>query len=309
MEKEKKIRMIEEFKSLAQWQFGLLPDWSPSPLCLSLWTCFVVAYLCWALSLATLNSSWVDRIWSIIPAVYIWQTALYSDESGPSARLLLMSLLATVWSVRLTYNFARKGGYWPTDEDYRWPVLRTRMNWALYQLFNLMFISAYQNVLLWWIASPALVAKEHADVPLNAIDAAACVLFLLLLAGESVADQQQWTFQNDKYRRINANLERRGDARRGFLTAGLFRFSRHPNFFCEISMWCVFYLFAVAASGQLLHWSALGALQLVALFQGSTTFTEALTAAKYPQYRLYQQTTSRLVPMWPSEPLPELKND
>lgn len=72
-------------------------------------------------------------------------------------------------------------------------------------------------------------------------------------------------------------------------------------------IWWSIYLFSVAATGQILNWSALGAALLSMLFQGSTPFTESLSIAKYPAYRVYQQTTSRLMLWWAGPSLDSLK--
>ncbi|MDE2658694.1 MAG: DUF1295 domain-containing protein [Acidobacteriota bacterium] len=64
-------------------------------------------------------------------------------------------------------------------------------------------------------------------------------------------------------------------------------------------MWCVFYLFAVAASGEWLHWTGLGCIGLILLVIPSLRMTEQLSAAKYPAYRDYQATTSALIPLPP----------
>ena len=85
----------------------------------------------------------------------------------------------------------------------------------------------------------------------------------------------------------------------GFLSTGLFRYSLHPNFFCEISQWWVFALLAVAAGAPLVGPAAIGALLLTLLFHGSASFTESLTARKYPAYADYRRRVSRLVPWWP----------
>ena len=79
--------------------------------------------------------------------------------------------------------------------------------------------------------------------------------------------------------------------------AGLFRYSRHPNYFCELGMWWTFYLFAVAASGQWMHWTGLGFILLTALFIPSLRLTESISAAKYPGYRDYQDSTPALIPL------------
>jgi len=120
-------------------------------------------------------------------------------------------------------------------------------------------------------------------------------LFFVLLIGQTVADQQQWNFQQDKKRRIAAGE----DVTQPFLTTGLFRYSRHPNYFCEIAMWCVFYLFSVAASGQWLHWTGLGCIGLILLIIPSLRMTEKISASKYPAYGDYQATTSALIPLPP----------
>ncbi|MDP2439256.1 MAG: DUF1295 domain-containing protein, partial [archaeon] len=107
-----------------------------------------------------------------------------------------------------------------------------------------------------------------------------------------------------RYAKIGQKLPLEGDAKLGFLTHGLFAYSRHPNFFCEFNLWLAFYLFSVGATGEPLNWSLLGYLQLLLLFQSSTAFTERISSAKYPAYRIYQQRVSRLIPWLPSsEPI------
>ncbi len=125
------------------------------------------------------------------------------------------------------------------------------------------------------------------------IGALATGLFLMYWVGEAVADQQQWNFQQEKKRRIEAGEE----ITEPFLTTGLFSYCRHPNFFCEVSMWWVIYLFAFAASGSLLQWSIAGAIVLNLLFLGSTQLTETITLEKYPSYRDYQQRVPALIPI------------
>lgn len=145
-----------------------------------------------------------------------------------------------------------------------------------------------------------------AGTPLNTIDYIAAASFVLALIGETISDQQMWNFQKEKYRLIGGfffsccNLQEKkplsGDYKLGFLTSGLFRYSRHPNFICEQLIWysflCVmiairwsFYMFSVAASGLWINWSAIGPFLLSLLFQGSTWFTELITVQKYPKYR------------------------
>lgn len=252
--------------------------------------CAASAFVCWLVSVLVDNYSQVDRLWSILPSVYMgWFAA---QQGFADARLDLMFGLSLLWGARLTYNFARKGGYRWSGEDYRWPVLRQRMGRVGFQLFNATFIAPYQNLLLLLITLPAYTAAE-AKTPLGWADGVCALAFLLFLVGETIADEQQWRFHEDKRQRSEA-----GEAiPEPFLRRGLFAFSRHPNFFCEMAMWWCMYGFAVAATGAWWHPTIAGTVLLTLLFQGSTTFTEQLTRAKYPSYAEYQARTSRLIPL------------
>ena len=261
--------------------------------------CGALAGFCLAASWATGDHSWVDRLWSIAPAVYAW---LAAAAAGWHPRPLLMAGLATAWGLRLSYNFYRKGGYGIGEEDYRWPVLRTRItNPVAWQLFNIGFICGFQHLLLWLLAAPASVPGGD----LNALDALAAAIFLALFVLEALADEQQWYFQQSKHGKALRRTDLAADYRRGFLSSGLFRFSRHPNFFAEQGLWWAFYMFSVAAgeggfpttAAGWLNPNALGATVLTILFQGSTRFTEELSCLKYRQYPAYQACTSMLIPL------------
>ena len=263
------------------------------PLVTALWIAGGFAALCWVLSLITKEYSWVDRLWSVTPplfAVHFAARAGFDD-----ARLNLMAALTVLWGVRLTYNFARKGGYKPGGEDYRWEEIQGKIGPVWFQLLNATFLAPFQNYLLLFIVVPSYAAYRFVSTPLNALDYAAAAAFILFFIGESVADEQQWRFQTAKY----AAIARGETPEQGFLTEGLFRYSRHPNFFCEQAMWWTYYLFSIAAGAGWLNWTIAGAVALTLLFQGSTGLTEKISLRKYPEYASYQRTTSRLLPWFP----------
>ncbi|WP_236796204.1 DUF1295 domain-containing protein [Amycolatopsis sp. GM8] len=251
----------------------------------------------WLLSLATREYSWVDRIWSLVPIAYV---AVFAAGAGfADARLDVLFALVTLWGARLTFNYARKGGYAPGGEDYRWGVLRARLKPWQFQLFNFFFISLYQNIILLLIALPAYTALRHRS-PFGAWDAVLAVLFLAFLAGETIADQQQWTFQ----RRKRAELDAGREPAARFVRTGLFRYSRHPNFFFEQLQWWVVFGFGAAAAGSPWQWTVAGAVLLTLLFLGSTRFTESISVHRYPEYAEYQRHTSALVPWRPGHSAP-----
>ena len=98
-----------------------LTDDTPSPTKNCAYTCLAVVIATFMVSTATGNYSQVDKLWSIVPFVYCW--LVVCDE-----RTLLMAIVATIWGIRLTWNFNRRGGYkwppWDGDEDYRWKIIQ-----------------------------------------------------------------------------------------------------------------------------------------------------------------------------------------
>ncbi|MEZ4319918.1 MAG: DUF1295 domain-containing protein [Myxococcota bacterium] len=243
----------------------------------------------WILSVVTREYSWVDRIWSVAPPVYAVLTA--AGAGFRDARLDLVAVLICAWGARLTFNFWRRGGYAKGGEDYRWAILKEKLGPVGFQVFNATFISPYQNLLVWLIVAPMHTMSEH-PTPLGPLDAGLAVLFIGLLAGELVSDQQQYDFQTAKHAALA-----RGETVQNFRTDGLFRYSRHPNYFFEVAQWWVVYAFAVVASGIPLHWTLAGPILLTLLFDGSTRFTEWITLSKYPEYAEYQRKTWRIVPL------------
>ncbi len=256
---------------------------------------------CFVLGELTGNVSQVDKVWSLLPIVYAWTVTAYGDFSP---RLLIMALLVTAWGLRLTYNFSRHGAYrlkfWTGHEDYRWQVLRQkpefqpRWKWTL---FNFGFISGYQNMLIMLMTLPMIVALQYADAPLGLLDYLAAALITLMLIIETIADQQQWRYQNAKKQRVESGQPLSGNYSKGFLDTGLWARSRHPNYFAEQGVWISFYLFSVAASGQWVNWSIGGCILLVILFRGSSNFSEEISAGKYPEYAQYQENVPRFIPV------------
>ena len=249
----------------------------------------------------TKNYSQTDKLWSIVPIIYVWYI---SYQAGLTPRLILMSSLVTVWGLRLTYNFSRRGGYswkfWTGEEDYRWEILRSRppfnghsIKWSL---FNFFFISFYQHVLIFLFSSPILVMTKNADQPISSLEWVLAIVMILAVIYETIADQQQWNFQTKKYELLNAGERLSEPYSKGFTHNGLWALSRHPNYLAEQVIWVVFYLLSGAATGQWLNWSIIGCILLLILFYNSSKFSEEISAQKYPEYADYQKSTPRFIP-------------
>lgn len=262
------------------------------------WVYLGAAILCFIVSTITKNYSQVDKLWSVIPIAYVWIAAARADLEP---RMILMASLVTIWGVRLTFNFARRGGYiwpiWAGEEDYRWAVVRARpefsKQWA-WMLFNLFFVSLYQMGLILLFTLP--IVKSMGGGPLGIADYIIAAWMLFFIVIETVADQQQWVFQKEKYRKIHAGEKLVEPYSKGFVHRGLWGIVRHPNYASEQAIWITFYGFSIIATGNILNWSITGAVLLVVLFKSSSDLSEGITAGKYPDYKLYQRKVPRFVP-------------
>lgn len=259
----------------------------------------ISACLCFVVSSITNNYSQVDKLWSVIPVPYAW---IIAYSSGFEGRIVLMAVLVTIWAARLTYNFARRGGYswkfWTGEEDYRWAILQAKPEFQAkwkWMAFNLFFISGYQMGLILLFTLPALKAMES-NIPLGILDYVLAALFIGFVVMEYIADQQQYDYQEEKYRqRKNGKMSSFYEV--GFTHTGLWAYMRHPNYAAEQSVWIIFYLYSVIATGLWLNWSVAGALLLVLLFKGSSDFSEEVSAKKYPRYKKYLKEVGRFLPL------------
>lgn len=265
-----------------------------------LWVLGGSIFLTFIVGEITRNNSQVDKIWSILPVIYAWIVAYYGDFS---TRLVVMSVLVTIWGLRLSINFGLKGAYqwkfWGGEEDYRWKYLRSQpefqSKWK-WSLFNFGFICGYQNLLIFLFTMPILIALQFNSEPFGTLDLIFAILMFLFILYETVADIQQFRFQTAKHALLKQGLPLDEKYSKGFLDRGLWKYSRHPNYFAEQSIWFMFYGFSIAASGQWLNWSIAGSVLLIALFLGSSNFSESISASKYPEYKNYQKKVSRFVP-------------
>lgn len=265
-------------------------DWSIAVLIASTIGVFLAGLL-------TRNYSHVDRLWSVLPAVYViiwWQ-----DLQGDTTRFTMGAILVVLWATRLSLNFARRGGYNFSlkkgfyEEDYRWPILKEKIpNRFLFELFNLTFISSYQMTLIFGFTLPLYFVGKSGS-PITSIDITLFILHALFLTIETIADNQQWNFHKKKRSAENKDNPR---YQLGFNTTGLWRFSRHPNYLMEMGQWVIVWCYTVQAT-QSWHLSGIAVALLILLFVGSTIMAENITKAKYPKYKEWQKATPPWVPL------------
>lgn len=259
-----------------------------------------IIFLCFVVGELTQNFSQVDKTWSIMPIIY-GAITLYAFPDSP--RIWLMTILVAIWGLRLSYNFYRKGGYhkipWKGEEDYRWsilranPMLKGRLRTTL---FNLLFISIYQQVLIMLFSTPLLIAAKFADTSIGIYDFVVAAFVILFILIETIADNQLFDFHLQKQNKIPRDGRFESSLKNGFMIDGLWKYVRHPNFAAEQMIWVSFYFFSVVASGEWINWTLSGAVLLVLLFVGSSQFTESISKKKYPDYEKYQKNVPKFIP-------------
>lgn len=242
----------------------------------------------WLVARASANAGIVDVVWSACMGLLAVLYALLGE--GEAVRRLLLALVAVSWSARLTvYLYRRVVGQ---EEDGRYQAMRAAMGERA-QLGFFLFFQA-QAVIAVLLSVPfAVVATTQAPIATGWL-ALAVLVWLVALGGESLADRQL-----DRFRRDPAN---RGRTCR----AGLWRWSRHPNYFFEWLHW--FAYVALSAAGPWWWSLVFGPALMLALLYRLTgipyTEMQALKS-RGEDYRHYQRTTSAFFPWFPKEHGPQ----
>ncbi|KAG9257278.1 uncharacterized protein F5Z01DRAFT_462106 [Emericellopsis atlantica] len=250
------------------------------------------------------NYSQVDRMWSILPNLYVVHIALWARAAGmPHERIDLAAITTTIWSIRLTFNYWRRGGYEKGSEDYRWAILQKYVPKFIWFIFNVTFISSIQSVLLFafsCVPAYGILLATKFEPGLQTSDFVYSGIMMALVVSELISDGQQWSYQTAKYQYRDDGKVRGGftkkDLERGFRTSGLWAYSRHPNFFAEQMVWFALYQWSCYATNNVYSYTGLGAGSLCLLFQGSTLLTEYITQNKYPEYKEYQKQVGMFFP-------------
>ncbi len=237
----------------------------------------------WLASLAKRDASIVDIFWG--PGFVLAGWTYFLTAHGTQARKLLVVVLVTVWGSRLALHILRRSV--GRGEDYRYAAMREtwgpRFPWV--SLFTVFLL---QGALVFAISAP-LHQAASAPLPdrLGAMDLAGVLVFLVGLGFESVGDWQLARFKADP-------------ASRGkVLDRGLWRYTRHPNYFGDALVWWGLFLVALATPGSLwtIYSPALMTFLLVRV--SGVSLLEKSLADRRPGYREYMARTSAFVPWFP----------
>jgi len=234
----------------------------------------------WAISVPLRDVSVVDSFWSVAVAGTGLAYWLASGAATPRGALAIG--LAIVWAVRLAAFVTWRNHGKPEDRRYQEIRARNEPGFAGKSLY---LIFGFQALLAFVVGLPLLGAQLGA-APLAWLDALGVGVFVFGLVFESVADQQMAAFQREPR------------SERGVMDRGLWRYSRHPNYFGEFCLWWGLYLIALAGGAW---WSFVGPLLLTffLLKVSGVALTEKDIAGRRPDYADYIRRTSAFVPWIP----------
>ena len=239
----------------------------------------------WVASVVRRDASLVDRVWGLAFVVLVWVYVWRGD--GTPARGWLVGALVTVWGLRLAGYVTWRN--WGEGEDARYQAMRRR-NPERFAVRSLATIFWAQGLLAWIISAPLLVVGvDRSPAELTWVDAIAVAVWAVGLFFEAVGDAQ--------LARFLADPSNRGTV----MNRGLWRYTRHPNYFGDTTVWWGFGLFAVAAGGW---WALVGpAVMTVFLVRVSgVALTEKRMqrpGGKRAGYDEYVARTSAFVPWFP----------
>jgi steroid 5-alpha reductase family enzyme len=237
----------------------------------------------WVASLILRDAGIVDIFWGLGFVVSNWLYFVLSP-TGFSTRKWLISALVTIWGLRLSLHILRRN--WGKPEDFRYHKWREEAGekWWWQSFFKVFLL---QGLLMWIISAPLLAAQIGATPDrLTVLDFVAVLLWAIGFFFEAVGDWQ--------LARFKADPNNRGKV----LKAGVWRYTRHPNYFGDAAQWWSYYLIAAAAGGYWTVFSSIIMTGLLLRVSGVALLEKSLTKNK-PGYKEYIETTSGFIPWFP----------
>jgi steroid 5-alpha reductase family enzyme len=242
--------------------------------------CVVVAasVMTWLVSLYKRDVSIVDSLWSLM---FLFAVSTYAVAAGqpPTPRGWLILSLVAMWALRLSGYITWRN--WGHGEDRRYQAIRAR-NEPHFSLKSLYLVFMLQALLAWLISMPLLGAVLGAR-PLGLLDVLGAVLWLVGMAFETGGDWQLARFKS------------KPDSQGKVMNRGLWRYTRHPNYFGDFCVWWGFYLIASSAGAW---WAVVGPLAMSFLLMrvSGVTLLEKDIADRRPQYADYVRRTNAFFP-------------
>jgi len=253
-------------------------------LTVSALTVSIVMLVTWVVSVVVDDASIVDIVWGFGFVAATWVAYLTADIDTATDRSLLILVMVTIWGLRLSGYLAwRNIG---EGEDRRYRQMRKKSP-DTFWLISLWKVFALQAVIMWVVAVPAVVT-QGSEGSLTWLDFAGLGLWLVGLVFESVGDFQL------------ARFKARPDSKGRVMDRGLWRYTRHPNYFGDFCVWWGIYLVAVAGGAWWTVFSPLLMSALLMRYSGAGLLEKTITRRR-PEYEDYARRTNAFFPGPPKQ--------
>lgn len=235
----------------------------------------------WAASLLRKDASIVDLFWGIAFVAVAWLSLLTSQVSSP--RSFLIALLVSIWGLRLSGYLTWRN--WGKSEDSRYRSMRDRHG-ARFPLVSLFTVFLLQGLLVWIISLPVQIGVVNAET-WNAFVVLGGVVWLVGFFFEVVGDYQLARFKADP------------DNKGRVMNSGLWRYTRHPNYFGDFLVWWGLYL--TSAQRDSWWWTIIGPLVMSVLLVrvSGVRLLESSLKSRLEGYETYKRCTSAFFPLPP----------
>jgi len=247
------------------------------PYTIALFAILGVGAVSWLFSVIKRNVSFVDSLWSLF---FLLVAVVFAAGAQPlSVRGTLVLVLVAIWALRLSIYITARN--WGKPEDYRYQTIRAN-NEPHFVFKSFYIVFGLQGILAWLVAMPLLPAITS-NAALNGLDMIAVALWLVGFVFEAGGDYQL------------ARFKARKDSQGRVLDTGLWRYTRHPNYFGDFCIWWSFYLFAVASGGW---WSIASPLLMsfLLLKVSGVVMLEKTITDRRPGYANYIRCTNAFFP-------------
>jgi steroid 5-alpha reductase family enzyme len=245
---------------------------------------FILIYWIWIWAVKIENFSIIDAAWS--GAFFIHCVIFFGLSYGYTFRKMIFLAMMGLWSIRLAYFLTKRISSHHPQEDTRYAQLRAEYGASYKKRFLYFFMM--QAVSISFLTLPAIFVFNNMNESLHILEYLGLFLFAVSLAGESIADQQMNAFKS--------NPANKGKV----CNVGLWKYSRHPNYFFESCIWFSFYVFMLATPG--LWWAIYAPLTILFLLlkvTGVPPSESQSLKSRGDAYREYQQKTSVFFPWFP----------
>ena len=238
----------------------------------------------WIWSIFIKNVSIIDIFWGL--GFVIVNTFYYSQFEDFNLRKVLLLILVAIWGLRLTiYLGWRNMG---KGEDYRYREFRKRYGVERYWWFSYFQVFLLQGSLIMIVSLPLLGVQSGSSKTLNFLDYIAMIVWLIGFIFEAVGDYQLAYFKS--------NPKNKGKV----LNTGLWKYTRHPNYFGDATVWAAYALFCIASGS---YWQIIGSVIMIFLIvkvSGVALLEETIKDRK-PEYKDYIKKTNSFFPWFPKK--------